>query len=138
MNAATRITVRSRAGPTRHTAQSKKLWDVLLDAEYGYGWRVERTLKFAPKHPRILRTDLFGFGPSGVCALVDVPVTCLTGDSAMRGRSEDMRGRVEALLRDVEMRKMRNPRIEAATRASSALFVPFVLSSKGSLGARKC
>ena len=48
----------------------------------------------------------------------------------------DMRGRIEALLRDVEMRKMRNPRIEAATRARNALFVPFVLSSNVALGAR--
>ena len=31
---------------------------------------------------------------------------------------------------------MRNPRIEAATRARNALFVPFVLSSNGALGAR--
>ena len=46
-----------------------------------------------------------------------------------------MRGRVEALLRDVEMRKKRNPRIEAATRARNASFVPFVLSSNGALGA---
>ena len=34
------------------------------------------------------------------------------------------------------MKKMRNPRIEAATRARNALFVPFVLSSNGALGAR--
>ena len=33
------------------------------------------------------------------------------------------------------MRKMRNPRIEAATRARNALFAPFVLSSNGALGA---
>ena len=32
--------------------------------------------------------------------------------------------------------KMRNPRTEAATRARSALFVKFVLSSNGFLGAR--
>ena len=70
------------------------------------------------------------------CVLVDVSVTCLTGDSAMRSRGEDMRDLVEALLRDVEMRKMRNPRIEAATRARNAVFVPFVLSSNGALGAR--
>ena len=31
---------------------------------------------------------------------------------------------------------MRNPRIEAATRAHNSLFVPFVLSSIGPLGAR--
>ena len=63
-------------------------------------------------------------------------MTCLTGDLAMRSRGEDMRGRVEALLRDVEMRKTRNPRIEAATRARNVLFVPFALSSNGFLGAR--
>ena len=39
----------------------------------------------------------------------------------MRSRGMDMRGRVEALLRDVEMRKIRNPRIEAATRARNSL-----------------
>ena len=38
----------------------------------------------------------------------------------------EMRGRVEALLRDVEMRKKRNPRIEAATRAHNSPFIPFV------------
>ena len=37
-----------------------------------------------------------------------------------------MGGRVEALLRDVEIRKIRNPRNEAATRARDVLFVPFV------------
>ena len=37
---------------------------------------------------------------------------------------------------NVEMKKMRNPRIEAATRACNALFFPFVLSSNGVLGAR--
>ena len=47
----------------------------------------------------------------------------------------EMRGRVEALLRDVEIRKKRNPRIEAATRAHNASFVPFVVSSNGALGA---
>ena len=121
-----------------HDAVLEQLRDMLLDAEYGYGWRVERTLENpgAPGHLRTWRADLFGFGPSGVCVLVDVSVTCLTGDSAMRSRGMDMRGRVEALLRDVEMRKMRNPRIEAATRARNALFVPFVLSSNGALGAR--
>ena len=66
---------------------------------------------------------------------LDVSMTCLTGDSAMRSRGMEMRGRVEALLRDVEMRKKRNPRIEAATRARNASFVPFVLSSNGALGA---
>ena len=48
----------------------------------------------------------------------------------------DMRGRVEALLRDVEKRKIRNPRIEAAIRARDALFVPYILSSNGALGTR--
>ena len=79
--------------------------------------------------------DLFGFGPSGVCVLVDVSLTCLTGDSAMRSRGEVIRGRVEALLRYVEMRNMRNPRIEAATRACSAFFVPFALSPNSAHGA---
>ena len=54
----------------------------------------------------------------------------------MRSCGEDMRVRVEALFRDAEMRKMRNPRIEAATRARNAMFVPFVLSSNNALGAR--
>ena len=71
-----------------------------------------------------------------MCVLVDVSVTRLAGDSAMRVRGVDMRRRVEALLRDAKMRKMRNPRIEAATRARNALFVPFVLSSNGAFGAR--
>ena len=34
------------------------------------------------------------------------------------------------------MRKERNPRIEAATQARIALFVPFVMSLYGALGAR--
>ena len=111
---------------------------MLLDAEYGSGWRVRRTLENpgAPENLRIWRADLIGFGPSGVCVLVDVDVTCLAGDSAMRSRGEEMRSRVEALLRDAELRKMRNPRTGAATRAHNALFVPFVLSSNGALGAR--
>ena len=83
-----------------HDAVLKQLRDVLLGAEFGYGWRVERTLENpgAPDHPRTWRADLFGFDPSGACVLVDVSVNCLTGDSAMRSRGEDMRGRVEALL----------------------------------------
>ena len=112
---------------------------MLLDVEYGYGWRVGRTLENpgAPEQFRTWRADLLGLGPSGVCDLVDVPVICLNGDSAMRSRGEDIRGRVEALLRDAEMRNIRNPRIEAATRARNALFAPFVLSSNGALGARE-
>ena len=47
-----------------------------------------------------------------------------------------MRGRVETPLQDAKMRKVRTPRIEAATRARNALFVPFVLSSGGAIGAR--
>ena len=54
----------------------------------------------------------------------------------MRSRGEDLRGRVEALLRDVKMKKMRNPRIEAANRARNTLLFPFVLSSNYALGAR--
>ena len=121
-----------------HGALLEQVMDMLLDAEYGYGWHVERTLENpgAPKHLRTWRADLVGFDPSGVCVLVDVSHTCLTGNSAMNSRGMDMRGRVEALHRDVEMRKIRNPRIEAATRARNALFVPFVLSSIGSLGGR--
>ena len=55
---------------------------MLLDAECGYGWRVERALvnPGAPEHPRTWRADLFGFDPSGVCFLVDVSVTCPTLD----------------------------------------------------------
>ena len=52
-------------------------------------------------------------------------------DLAHGGLGQDSRGRVEALLRDVEMRKMRKPRIEAGTRARNALFAPFVLSANG-------
>ena len=121
-----------------HGAVLEQVQDMLLDARYGYGWRMEITVENPGAPPDLCkwRADLFGFGPSGECILVDVSVTCLTGDSAMRSRGMDMRGRVEALLRDVEMRKIRNPRIEAATRARNALFVPFVLSSNGALGAR--
>ena len=52
----------------------------------------------------------------------------------MRSRGEDIRSLVEALLRDIETRKMRNPRIEAATRARNTLFAPFVLPSNRALG----
>ena len=54
----------------------------------------------------------------------------------MRSRGEDIRSLVEALLRDIETRKMRNPRIEAATRARNTLFAPFVLPSNRALGSR--
>ena len=78
----------------------------------------------------------FGFYSSWVCVLVDDSVACCKGVSAIRSRGEDIRGRVEVLLRDVEVRKIRNPRIEAASRAPYALFVPFILSSNGILFAR--
>ena len=81
-----------------------------LDAECGYGRRVGRILENpgALEHPRTWRAEIFSFNPPGVGVLVKVSVTCLTGDSAMRSRGEDIRGRVEAPLRDGEMRKMRN------------------------------
>ena len=100
---------------------------------YQIGWRVELTLQNpgAPDQLRTWRADLFGFDPSGVCVLMDVSVTCLTGDSAMRSRGMDMRGRVEALLRDAEMRKMRNPRtsrqLGRAILFLSPLFCPRVV-----------
>ena len=83
-----------------HGAVLEQLRDGLQGAEFGYGWRVERTLENpgAPGHLRTWRADLFGFDPSGTCVLVDVSVTCLTGDSAMRSRGIDMRGHVEALF----------------------------------------
>ena len=76
---------------------------MLLGAEFGFGLRVERALENAgaPDHLRTWRADLFGFGPYGACVLADVFVTCPKGDSAMRSRGMDMRGRVEALLREV-------------------------------------
>ena len=116
-----------RANAT-HDAALEQLRDILLGAKYGYGWRVERTHENPGEleYPRTWRADLFGFDNSGVCVLVGVSVTCLAVDSAKQSRGEDMRGRVEALLRDVEMRKIRNPRVEAAIRARYAFFAPLV------------
>ena len=54
----------------------------------------------------------------------------------MRGRGDDIRGLVEALLRDAEFRKMHTPRVEAATRARNAFLSPLILPSYGALGAR--
>ena len=59
---------------------------------------------WSPEHLRTWRAGLFGFDPSGVFVLVEVSVTCLMGDSAMRSRGEDMRDRVEALIREAEMK----------------------------------
>ena len=118
-----------------HGAVLQHLWDMFLDAEYGYGWRVGRTLKNpgAPEHLRTWRADLFGFDPSCVCVLVEVSVTCLTGDSAMRSRGEDMRGRVKALLRDThDLTYTRNARASTSPRSIGFCVIWDCISSSSS------
>ena len=61
----------AQQGRGRATQNSvlEQLRDMLLDAECGYGLRVERTLENsgAPGHLRTWRADLFVFGSFGVC-----------------------------------------------------------------------
>ena len=54
----------------------------------------------------------------------------------MRSRGEDMRGRVGALFRDVEMRKMAQPPDRVGDSGAQCFVCPLCLSSNGVLGAR--
>ena len=119
-----------------HAAVLDQLKQMLNAAEYGHGWSIEQTLENpeAPLHLRHWRADLVGYDPKGKCVLIDAHVKCLVGSTALQSRSEEALNRSAAVLRDAELTKERDPKIQASLRARNASFVPFVLSSNGALG----
>ena len=119
-----------------HAAVLDQLKQMLNAAEYGHGWSIEQTLENpeAPLHLRHWRADLIGYDPKGKCILIDAHVKCLMGNTALQSRSEEALNRSTAVLRDAELTKERDPKIQASLIARNASFVPFVLSSNGALG----
>jgi hypothetical protein len=121
-----------------HGVVLEQLREMLLAAKYGYGWLIERTLENpnAPLAHQRWRADLVGYDPKGKCILIDVGITSMMGDSVLRSRSAEALGRTAAILRDKELTKERNPRVQASLAAHNAAFIPFVLSGNGALGSQ--